>query len=79
MLKYYNTYLYNSKKLWCELSCRRHSVYGVKVVDITYNDRTKLLYYTINIGGRNTTERGRKSADNRRPLPFSCCSSITAQ
>ena len=66
MLKYYNTDLYNSKKLWCELSCRRHSLYGVKVVDITYNDRTKLLYYTINIGGKNTVENGKKLVENRQ-------------
>ena len=32
--------------------CRRHTLYGAKIVDITYDDRPKLLYYTINLGGR---------------------------
>ena len=38
----------------------------------------KLLYYTISIGGRNTVEKGRKTAENRRKWSFSCCRSITA-
>ena len=40
------------------LLCRRHTLYGAKIVDITYDDKPKLLYYTINLGGQNTVENG---------------------
>ena len=43
-----------------------HTLYGAKIVDITYDDRPKLLYYTINLGGKNTVDNGRKSVENRR-------------
>ena len=29
---------------------RRHTLYGAKIVYVTYDDRPKLLYYTINLG-----------------------------
>ena len=29
------------------LLCRRHTLYGAKIVDITYDDRPKILCYTI--------------------------------
>ena len=48
------------------LLCRRHTLYGGKIVYITYDDRPKLLYYTINLGGQNTVDNGRKSVENRR-------------
>ena len=41
--------------LFLVLSCRRHSIYGAK---------TSLR--TINIGGRNAVENGRKTFENRR-------------
>ena len=41
------------------LLCRRHNQYGEKIVDITYDDRPKLLYYTIIIGGQNMVENGK--------------------
>ena len=34
--------------------CRRHTLYGAKIVDITYDYRLKLVFYTINLGGQNT-------------------------
>ena len=36
-----------------------HTIYGAKIVDIMYNDRPKLIYYTINLGGQNTVENER--------------------
>ena len=37
-----------------------------KIVDITYNDRPKLFYYTINLGGQNMVEKGQKFVENRQ-------------
>ena len=33
------------------LLCRRHTLYGEKIVDITYDDRPKLFYCTITSEG----------------------------
>ena len=37
---------------------RRHTLYGEKIVYVMYDDRPKLLYYTINLGWRNTVKNG---------------------
>ena len=42
------------------------TLYGTKKLDITYDDRPKLIYYTINMGGQNTFENGKKSVENGR-------------
>ena len=46
--------------------CRRHTLYSAKIVDITYDDRPKLLYWTINLGGQNIVKKGRNLVKNRR-------------
>ena len=40
-----------------------HSIW-CKIVDMTYDDRPKLIHYTINLGGRNTAENEQKSVKN---------------
>ena len=62
--KYLISYRLNG--FFSQFLCRRRTIYGAKLLDITYNDRPKLLYYTINIGGRNMVENGRKLVENRR-------------
>ena len=46
--------------------CRRHIVFGAKIVDIMYDDRPKILYFTIKIGGINMVDNGLKLVENRR-------------
>ena len=70
---------YPTLKPLTSLLCRRHTTYGAKNVDITYNDRLKLLYYTINLGGQNTVENGQELVVNRQKSSFSYFSLITAQ
>ena len=42
------------------------TLYGAKIVDITYDDRPKLIYYTITLGRQNTVENGQKLVENGR-------------